>query len=324
MRAIRAEAAASPEHLVVTRVPTPVPGSGEVLVEVHAASVNRSDLLACRGILPGPFPRTLGRDFAGVVVAGADEWVGRRVWGAGGGDLGISRDGSHAEYLVLSVAAVAEMPQALSFVQAAASGLSYFTAAAAWALVGGVESGMDVVVTGAGGGVGRAAACLAKRSGARVVGVVRAVDTAATHPGPELDRVVISDNMRVADGIRSAVGKAVARAIDTVGGPLALDILDAIADGAAMCILSTPPHDRRITVDLVEFYRRELRLLGLNTSKLNAENGAAALTELFDGFATGELRPGATYATYDLEDAATAYGDVERAVEGRPVFLPHG
>lgn len=94
MTAVRPDKPGDPAELRAQQIPMPQHGGELALVQVHAASVNRSDALACRGILAGPFPRVLGRDYAGTVIAAPSRWKGRKVWGAGGGDLGVSRDGT--------------------------------------------------------------------------------------------------------------------------------------------------------------------------------------------------------------------------------------
>ncbi len=323
MTAVRAEAPGDPAGLRVIDVPRPDAVGDELLVRVHAAGVNRSDALACRGILPGPFPRTLGRDFAGVVADGPAEWAGRRVWGAGGGDIGLSRDGSHAQYLRVPAAAVTEMPSGLDFVEAAASALAYFTASAAWALTGPVTSGDTVVVTGAIGGVGGAAACLAAHRGARVVGVVQSGDAAFAEADPALDVVVVSDRDDVAAAIRdSTAGEGASRAVDTVGGALTVGVLAGMAIQGSVCILSAPPLQAVAGLDLLDFYRRELRLSGLHTGRLTAADAARMLADAHPGFSRGTLRPTRVYRTYPLAEAATAYADAERAVAGRPVLTP--
>src|SRR5215208_8304853 len=100
MQAVLIERFGNPSELRPVEVPRPVPGEGEVLIEVYAAAVNRSDVLNARGSFPfTTLPRIPGRDFAGVVVEGPQELLGTEVWGTGGGDLGFIRDGSHARYL---------------------------------------------------------------------------------------------------------------------------------------------------------------------------------------------------------------------------------
>ncbi|MEH1919584.1 hypothetical protein [Nostoc sp.] len=72
-------------------------------------------------------PHIPGRNFAGVVVAGAQDWISREVWWTGG-DLGFTRDGTHAEFLLLPIAAVRPKPRILSMEEAASVGVTYVTA----------------------------------------------------------------------------------------------------------------------------------------------------------------------------------------------------
>src|SRR5690349_24154278 len=103
-------------------------GADEVVVEIHAAGINRSDVSAAIGRMPqAVWPRTPGRDWAGTVVEGASDLVGREVFGAGG-DLGITRDGSHASHLVMSRDVVVERPDALTLAEAGALGVPFVTA----------------------------------------------------------------------------------------------------------------------------------------------------------------------------------------------------
>ena len=114
--------------LALIERPIPVPGVGEVLVEVKAAGLNPSDVKNVLGFFPyTTLPRIPGRDFAGVVRQGPPELIGKNVWGTGLG-LGFSQDGSHAEYLVLPAGGCALLPAKLSFVEAAACGVPYTTA----------------------------------------------------------------------------------------------------------------------------------------------------------------------------------------------------
>ncbi|HYY45342.1 MAG TPA: alcohol dehydrogenase catalytic domain-containing protein, partial [Actinomycetota bacterium] len=111
MQAVLIERFGDPSELRRKDVSRPDPGEGEVLVEVHAAAVNRSDVLNARGSFASTtLPRIPGRDFAGIVVEGPSEIVGTEVWGTGGGKLGYTRDGTHAQYIVLPKAAVVPKP----------------------------------------------------------------------------------------------------------------------------------------------------------------------------------------------------------------------
>src|SRR5947209_18790796 len=94
-------------------------GPNDLLIEVKAAAVNPSDVKAATGLMPyAIFPRTPGRDYAGVVIDGPDGAAGREVFGSSG-DLGIRRDGTHASHLVVEADAVVDKPTGLSWEEAA-------------------------------------------------------------------------------------------------------------------------------------------------------------------------------------------------------------
>src|SRR6266705_2689622 len=92
--------------------------AGELLIEVKAAAVNPSDVKAATGLMPyAVFPRTPGRDYAGVVIDGPAGWIGREVFGSSG-DLSIRRDGTHATHLVVEADAVVDKPATISWEEA--------------------------------------------------------------------------------------------------------------------------------------------------------------------------------------------------------------
>ena len=103
--------------LRVVEIEEPRPTPDEVLIAVRAAGINPSDV----GNLAGrssqtTLPRTPGRDYAGVVVQSWPELLGKEVWGTGG-ELGFTRDGSHAQYVVVPGGVVREKPAVLSIKQ---------------------------------------------------------------------------------------------------------------------------------------------------------------------------------------------------------------
>jgi len=107
MQAIYIQQHAAIADLKVSHVAKPsVNGKDEVLVKVDASGINPSDVASVQGKFPGSIlPRIVGRDFVRTVVEGAAELIGTEVWGMGG-DLGISRDGTHAEYVAIPRQAV--------------------------------------------------------------------------------------------------------------------------------------------------------------------------------------------------------------------------
>lgn len=320
MKAVLIERFGDPSQLRQKEVPRPDPENGEVLVEIHAAAVNRSDALNARGSFPfTALPRIPGRDFAGTVLEGPQELVGRQVWGTGGGDLGFTRDGTHAEYVVLPADAVAPKPDNLSLEGAAASGLAYVTAASALLELGDVLAGETVLITGAAGGVGSAAVRIAHWKGARVIGAIKDVSEREKAQGIGIEVIVDTSHEELSHAtMANTDGHGVDLVLDTVGGPLFEPALNSLGEKGRMVVITTPPGERRVSFDLLDFYRKGLRLFGLMTSFLDARASAIILKDLEPGFDQGILQAPPIADRYPLEEAGSAYSLVESSkVAGR-------
>jgi len=325
MQALTIEQFGDPKDLVVGEAPRPVPENGDVLVEIGAAAVNRSDVINVKGAFPlTRLPRILGRDFAGTVVEGPDDLVGTEVWGTGGGDLGFTRDGSHAKYMLVPREAVVPKPGNLSVEEAGASGLAYFTAGAALLDLGGLGGGETVLVTGATGGVGSAAAMIARWQSARVIGAIKDESERATAEQLGLHAVIDTSKEDVAESTMLATdGKGAHLALDTVGGPLFEPVLNALAFGGRMVVISTPMPERRVSFDLFDFYRRQLKLFGLLTAAVDSVGSAAVLKKLAPGFEEGTLHAPPIAERYPLSEAVTAYSRVGSGeARGRVLLIP--
>ena len=124
-------------------------GQNDLLIEVKAAAVNPSDVKAATGLMPyAVFPRTPGRDYAGVVIDGPAGAVGREVFGSSG-DLGIRRDGTHASHLVVEADAVVEKPGTVSWEEAAGIGVPVLIAVGSKDEIAGSASALGRIIPGA-------------------------------------------------------------------------------------------------------------------------------------------------------------------------------
>ena len=171
-------------------------GAQDVIVEIKAAGVNPSDVKAATGLMPyAVFPRTPGRDFAGVVVDGPSEWLGREVFGSSG-DLGIRRDGTHATHLVVEAAALVEKPGDISMDEAAGIGVPFVTAIEGFRRAGMPGAQDTVLVMGLNGKVGQAAIQLASWRGAKVIGVVRKDEAYEGHASGPVEVINAHDRHR--------------------------------------------------------------------------------------------------------------------------------
>ncbi|TPG52391.1 zinc-binding alcohol dehydrogenase family protein [Roseomonas nepalensis] len=285
---LRIEAkAAGPAALGLTHADvSPDLPPGWCLVEVAAAGVNPSDVKALMGVMPkAVFPRTPGRDFAGSVVEGPAEMIGREVWGSGG-DVGISRDGSHASLLALPPDAIFAKPRNLSMREAAATGVPFVTAEVGFREAGGVRAGQVVLVLGANGRVGQAACRIARAAGARVFAGVR-------RPGLSVEgaeAVLDSETGDVAAAVRAATGGHGADLVfNCVGSPWFAAGNAAMAHGATQVFIATL--DRAVPFDIFAFYRGQHRYVGVDTLALSAAETGAVLEALRPGFESGALTP---------------------------------
>jgi NADPH:quinone reductase-like Zn-dependent oxidoreductase len=305
MRALRYARTGSLDNLSVDTVDRPVPGPGEALVRVQAAAINPSDVKNVLGKMPmTTVPRTPGRDFAGVVEQGPSNLIGRPVFGTGG-DLGFRRDGSHAEYLTVPVEAILIRPEALSPEQAAAIGLPYLTASAALRAAG-LQSGETILITGATGAVGSAAARIASWKGARVIGTVQNPAQRDATPDLPVDQYVdLSTAPLPAPVLSATAGHGVDVVLDVVGGPLFEPCLQCLVRrGRHVAIASVG--DGRVSFNLTDFYHREGRIFGVDTLKLDFAECAAALREIMPGVEQGRFKP-PEHETVTLDQAAEAY-----------------
>ncbi len=289
MRALRFEKTGQLDGLTLREIPKPTAASGEVLVSIKAAAVNPSDIKNVLGKMhETTVPRTPGRDFAGVVVEGPASLVGKSVFGSGG-NLGFSRDGSHAEFLVAPENAVLPMPKGFSFEQAAAVGLPYMTAWAALVTAANLQAGETVLILGTAGAVGSAAAAIARKRGARVLGTVRkAADLAAARNLP-VDAWINLETTELSKGVRDATGGKGADAVfDLVGGPMFEKCLASLAWRGRQVAISSGTQPQ-VSFNLINFYHNESRLLGVDSLKIGFAEAAEILRELTPGFESGEF-----------------------------------
>jgi NADPH2:quinone reductase len=318
------EKSADAEHLrfeIVGRA-FPRPGPGQIVVEIKAAGVNPSDVKAALGSMPhAVWPRVPGRDFAGIVRAGPQELIGCEVWG-GGGELGITQDGSHAKWITLPQAAVRPKPHNLSFEEAGSIGVPFITAFEGLNEAGSVQPWDTVLVFGANGKVGQAVIQLATMAGARVFGVEYKPMPYKGHTSAEIEMLDASSE-DVAATVRDKTGGNGAKIIfNTVGSPYFETAGKALADQGRHIIIST--FEPKVPFDIFGFYRGRHRLIGINTLALDSVRCAKIFDKLKPKFESRSLKPFPINpsAIYGLKDAAKAYVSVERSSPDRVILQP--
>jgi NADPH:quinone reductase-like Zn-dependent oxidoreductase len=323
MKALQINATGSLDELTLRDVPEPSAGPSDVRIRVEAAGVNPSDV----GIVLGRFPqlvlpRTLGRDFSGTVLDGPPELVGKAVWGTGGGELGLTRDGAHAEMLVVPASAVALRPPHLSAAGAAAIGTPFLTAWSALVDLGGLKPGEWAIVSGAAGAVGTASVQVAKVIGARCVAFVRSSDDVSELEQIGVDAIVRSDREDLSARVKELTGGSGAgAATNAVGAPVFAPLVDALGKGGRMVIFSAAG-GRDVQFDLFAFYRKHLAFYGLDTAAFPLEHVGEVLSRLSPYFESGKLGEPAVAGRYPLDKAREAYERVRAGERGKVVILP--
>jgi NADPH:quinone reductase len=323
MRALRFNQFGDPAVLHLTDMPDPVGTAQEAVIRVEAASVNPSDVKNVAGSMEWTvLPRTPGRDFAGVVVSGPPEWQGTAVWGTGG-DVGFTRDGSHAELLSVPVEALVRKPERLSFDEASAVGVNFVVGWYGMVEVAQLAAGETIAIFGVSGGVGGAVAQIARALGATVIGVGRRKPAPETPAAAVIDHFVVLDPAAdVGAEIKRLTGGTGAHLVyDAVGGVTTPSALASLAHGGRLVVISVVG-PRAVEIDLKDLYRNETRIFGIDSTKLGVVESARRLEKMGPYFESGEFRPLPITASYSLDEATAAYQAVAGGVAGRVVINP--
>jgi NADPH:quinone reductase-like Zn-dependent oxidoreductase len=302
-KAVRFNEYGGADVLQVVETDPPAPGSDEVLVRVKAAGINPGEISIREGLLhhlwPATFPSGQGSDLAGVVEAVG---AGVTAWAPGDEVLGwTDRRASQAELVVTEAEHLVARPASVPWEVA---GALFVTGTTAWVSVRAVapEPGETVVVSGAAGGVGSLTVQLARRTGARVIGLAGESnhDWLRAH-----DVIPVTYGDGVADRVRGAAPDGVDAFVDTFGGYVGL-ALDELGVAPPRVNTIIPPERTR----------------GIQSVGNNEGASADVLAEVAALVAAGELEVPIA-ATYPLDQVREAYTELaERHTRGKIVLIP--
>jgi NADPH2:quinone reductase len=303
-----------PDVVEIADVPAPELEAGGVRVRVRVGAVNFPDVLVIANTYQqsAPLPFIPGSEFAGEVVEVAEGAEGVAVGDRVFGSVFI---GAFADEVVVRASSLARVPEGVDDATAAAFGVAYRTAYHVLRSVAEVQPGDELVVLGAGGGVGSAAVQLGALLGATVTAVASTPEKLELAKSCGATRLV---NHRAGDlrqALREALPAGADVVVDPVGGELAEPALRAVHWGGRFVTVGfasgTIP---RIPLNLVLL--KGVHVLGFQFRDFathQADDMARNDGELLDLLASGRARP-AIGATFDLAEAAAALGQV---AEGR-------
>jgi len=301
------------------QLPVPAPRTGEILIRVRAAGVNRPDLLQRAGNYPPPpgAPDTLGLEVAGEVVVAAGRWrEGDKVCALLGG-------GGYAEYATVDARHALPIPTGLDYTAAAALPETVFTVYANAFEHGALKAGETLLVHGATSGIGVAAIQMARAAGAKVIATARGTDKATQ--ARQLGADVAVDTTHEDFGAAAKAAGGVDVALDMVGAPYFAATLDALKTGGRIVYIAALGG---CTLDMPvrQIMMKRAVLTGSTLRPRSADEKARLAAEVervvWPWIASGKVRA-IIDRTFALADAAGAHAHLESGRHfGKIVLIP--
>ena len=311
MKAVRIHEDGGPDVLRYENAPDPVPGTGQVLIELRAASLNHLDLWIRKGLPSVPKPRILGADGAGVVVSGDGFTPGDRVVinpGHEVGDgkvsvLGEHSDGTHAELIAVPRSQVYPLPGSIDFESAAAFPLVFETAYRMLVTKAHLQDDEWVLVWGIGGGVATATLAIANALGAHVIVTSSNEEKLARARELGAEATFNHETDDVAAGVKEITGGGAHVIVDNVGEATWKRSLDAARPNGRICVCgaTTGPNP---PANLHRIWWKQLTIFG---STMGSQADFEAVYELVK---SGRAVP-VVDAVFPLAGAAAAHERLE-------------
>jgi NADPH2:quinone reductase len=293
LKAILCKEYGPPERLVYEDVPSPRPGPGEVVITVHAASVNFPDTLIIQNkyqVKPPP-PFSPGSECAGIVKE-----VGAGVTRVHAGDavMAFTTYGSFAEEVKTDQSRVLAIPAGMSFEMASAFTLTYGTSDHALADRGALHHGETLLVLGASGGVGLAAVEIGEALGAHVIACASSADKLAVCRAHGADEGIDYAAEDLRERIKALTnGRGVDVVYDAVGGPYTEPALRSLAWRGRLLVVGFAAGEiPKIPLNLTLL--KGCSIVGVfwgDFARREPERLAARMEQLARWFQEGKLRP---------------------------------
>ena len=322
MRAAVLDAPGPPEALQIREVPVPVPEPGQVLIEVEAFGLNRSELHTRLGLADGvTFPRVLGIEATGVVVdcPGGELAPGTQVAALMGG-MGRTFDGGYAEYTCVPVRQTVPFTSDLDWATLGAVPEMLQTSYGSLTVGLDAQPGQSILIRGGTSSVGMATAVLARRLDMTVLSTTRNPDRVDVLREIGVQYPLV-DNGDIASQVRSVIPAGVDAALELVGTPTLPDTLRATRVHGVVCFTGMLSNQWTVRDFYpIEYIPRGVRLTAYGGDASDLPPGV--LQEFLDDVAAGRAQV-PIHRTYQLDEIAEAHADMEAGrATGKLVVLP--
>ncbi len=308
-------------------VPNPEIKSEEVLVEIHAAALNRADLMQREGDYPPPpgCPEWMGLEIAGVIVEMGDEAKAKSNWKIGDKVCALLGGGGYAEYVAVKYDMLMPVPNNCTMVEAAAIPEAFATAYLNLFYEGGIKEGNTLLMNAGASGLASVIIPMAKAFGVRVITTVLTDEIAESIKHLNADRVVVTTKEDISEVLKEELenGHGVDVAIDCLGGEIMGKCIHYLTHGARWIMIAALA-GQKTEIDLKNIYVRNVRIIGSTLRSRTPEVKAQILAELvknvFPKIESGEVKP-TIYKTLPITDAEAAHDILYRGENVGKVVL---
>jgi len=299
-------------------VGNPVIKSDEILVEIHAAALNRADLMQREGDYPPPpgCPEWMGLEISGVIVKMGNEAKEKSNWKIGDKVCALLGGGGYAEYVAVKYDMLMPVPENCSMIEAAAIPEAFATAYLNLFIEGKIEKGNTLLMNAGASGLASVIIPMAKAFGIRVITTVLDDKKANSIKHLNADRVVVTTKEDIAEVLKQELenGHSVDVAIDCLGGEIMGKCIHYLTHGARWIMIAALA-GTETQIDLKNIYVRNVRIIGSTLRSRTPETKAFILSELvknvFPKIESGEVKP-TIYKTLPITQAEEAHAILQR------------
>ena len=294
-------------------VENPIIKNDEVLVEIHAAALNRADLMQREGDYPPPpgCPDWMGLEIAGVIIEMGEEANEKSNWKIGDKVCALLGGGGYAEYAAVKYDMLMPVPENCSMIEAAAIPEAFATAYLNLFIEGNIKEGNTLLMNAGASGLASVIIPMAKAFGVRVITTVLTDEIAESIKHLNADRVVVTTKEDISEVLKEELenGNSVDVAIDCLGGEIMGKCIHYLTHGARWIMIAALA-GQKTEIDLKNIYVRNVRIIGSTlrsrTPEVKAQILASLVKDVFPKIETGEVKP-TIHAVLPITEAEAAH-----------------
>ena len=311
MKSYSLQATKDAATLELRDIPTPEPGPGQLLLKMHAASLNRGEFILGHGLQKPGTSKAIGMEGAGEVIK-----VGAGVNGFSAGQKVMGRcAGAFSEFALMDVREAIPMPTGLSWEEASSIPLTFLVVHDMLVAQGRLKAGEWLLVTGISSGVGVASLQAAKALGAKVIGTSGSQQKLDRLKDAGLDVALLTRVGDFHDAVMKATdGKGVNLVVNTVGGSVFAECIRSMAFEGRLATVGYVDNTLKAEIDIQALHAKRLTLFGVSNKLRSPEQRAAGVpafvADLMPAIADGRIRP-IVDRSYPFDQLAEAKAHME-------------